>query len=141
MSKCRAIAMTVILPAGMVLALHATAQTVESTSMAVDRLNALTRSNDQEMIRNAGTSVRKVESSVQDVFVAYKPRHDSEMRRVGVPLVSSADTGLGLAYDLSGKNLMAQWKFSQSNLGGGSVNYRAFVSETGQVSFTVSSNF
>lgn len=108
--------------------------------MAVDRLNALNRPQDQQMLRSAGESVRKVESSVQDVLVAYKPRHDSEMRRVGVPLVSS-ESGLGLAYDLSGKNLMAQWKFSQSNLGSTTVNYRAFVSESGQVSFTISSNF
>ena len=109
--------------------------------MAVDRLNAMHRGNDQEMIRNATTTVRQVETSVQDLLVTYKPRHDSEMRRVGVPLISSSDTGLGLAYDLSGKNLMAQWNFNQSNLGSTTVNYRAFLSESGQVSFTVSSRF
>ena len=87
---------------------------MESTSMAVDRLNALNRPQDQQMLRSAGESVRKVESSVQDVLVAYKPRHDSEMRRVGVPLVSS-ESGLGLAYDLSGvpaanrESVVAAW--------------------------------
>ena len=133
--------MTALIPAGMLLACQALAQTVETPSMAVDRLNALNRSNDQEMIRNATTTVRQVESSVQDVLVVYKPRHDRETRRLGVPLISSGATGLGLAYDLSGKNLMAQWNFSQTQLGNTSVNYRAFLSESGQVSFTVSSRF
>lgn len=92
------------------------------------------------MIRQAGDTVRKVEASVQDLLVAYKPRHDSEMRHLGVPLLSH-DSGWGLAYDLSGKNLMAQWKLSQTQLGGTTIDYQAFVSESGQVSVTLQTRF
>ena len=141
MRQTRFIVLSALVSAGMALACQVGAQTLETPAIAVDRLQALHRSEDQALIRNATTTVRQVETSVQDVLVTYQPRHDSEMRRVGVPLLASSATGLGLAYDLAGKNLMAQWNFSPSNLGNTSVRYRAFLSESGQVSFTVSSRF
>ena len=52
-----------------------------------------------------------------------------------------AEGQLNVAYDLSGRNVMAQWNFAQTSAFGTKINYRAYVGESGMVSLGVSSRF
>jgi hypothetical protein len=96
---------------------------------------------DKAMLVRADSTLKSVESSVKGYLVAFKPRMDSEARRVGVPLASFADNTLNLAYDLGNKNVMAQWTFAQSKVLGNEVRYQAFVNESGNASLVLNSRF
>lgn len=114
--------------------------TSDSAAAQAVRASAASES-DRAMLDRADTAVRQVESSLKEVFVAYKTRHDTEQWRLGLPLVTFGGNGLGVAYDVSGKSMMAQWKHSTPTFDGGSLDYRAFVGETGQLAFTLSRRF
>ena len=66
---------------------------------------------------------------------------DGDSARLGIPLASFAEGQLNVAYDLSGRNVMAQWNFAQTSAFGTKINYRAYVGESGMVSLGVSSRF
>jgi hypothetical protein len=96
---------------------------------------------DKAMLVRADSTLKSVETSVKGYLVAFKPRMDSEARRVGVPLASFADNTVHLAYDVGNKNVMAQWTFAQSKVMGGEVRYQAFVNESGNASLVLNSRF
>lgn len=114
--------------------------TVESEAAQAVRASAASES-DRAMLDRAEGTVRQAESALKEVFVAYKARHDTEQWRLGLPLVTHAGSGLGMAYDMTGKNMMAQWKHSTPAVGGGSTDYRAFVGDAGQFAVSVSRRF
>jgi len=96
---------------------------------------------DKAMLVRADGTLKSVETSLKGYLVAFKPRMDSEARRVGVPLASFADNTVHLAYDVGNKNVMAQWTFAQSKAMGGEVRYQAFVNESGNASLVLNSRF
>jgi len=96
---------------------------------------------DKAMLVRADGTLKGVETSLKGYLVAFKPRMDSEARRVGVPLASFADNTVHLAYDVGNKNVMAQWTFAQSKAMGGEVRYQAFVNESGNASLVLNSRF
>jgi hypothetical protein len=96
---------------------------------------------DKAMQTGFDSSTRQIETSLKDYLVAFDSRHDSKQKRVGVPLTTFSNSPLSIAYDLSGQNLMAQWKFSQSNAHGDKLNYQAYVGQSGTVSFVIRASF
>ncbi len=96
---------------------------------------------DKAMVLEADGARRKAEASLGQYLVAFDSRYDSNRKQVGLPLASLADDTLHLAYDPSGKNVMAQWRFAQTSAMGQKFNYQAYVGESGVVNFVISSKF
>jgi hypothetical protein len=96
---------------------------------------------DKAMHSEMASSRQKIASSVDGYLVAFDSKHDGFQKRVGLPLTTFGDSPVGLAYDLTGKNLMAQWNLSQGNSRGDKLNYRAFLGQTGDVSFVIRASF
>lgn len=82
-----------------------------------------------------------LEMSLKDYLVAFDGRMVNERLRVGLPLASLANKQLDLAYDLAGKNVMAQWRFAQTRFGGNRLDYKAYVGASGGVSMVLSTRF
>lgn len=82
-----------------------------------------------------------LEMSLKDYLVAFDGRMVNERLRVGLPLASLANNQLDLAYDLAGKNVMAQWHFAHTTIGGNRLDYKAYVGPTGGVSMVLSTRF
>jgi hypothetical protein len=96
---------------------------------------------DKALVSDAGHTRSKVESSLKGYLVAFDSRSESRRLKVGLPLASFADDTVQIAYDVGGKNVMAQWKFAQSQAMGQKLNYQAYVGESGTVNFVISSRF
>jgi len=96
---------------------------------------------DKALVSDADNARKKAEASLGEYLVAFDSRYDSNRKRVGLPLGSFADDTLHIAYDLSGKNVMAQWRFAQSSALGQKLNYQAYVGESGVVNFVISTKF
>jgi len=96
---------------------------------------------DKLLTAHARDSRVKLESSVKDYLVVFNSHQDLDRARVGIPLASFADGAFNIAYDLSGRNVMAQWTFAQSSAYGNKINYRAYVGDSGVVSLAVSTRF
>jgi hypothetical protein len=80
-------------------------------------------------------------NAVGDYLVAFDSRHDSDRKRVGIPLLSSPGNGFNLAYDIAGRNAMVQWKFSQTTVRGNTLSYQAYLGESGAMSFVMGAKF
>ena len=96
---------------------------------------------DKTLLPEADNSRQRIETSLKNYLVAFDSRHDSNRKRLGLPLASSSDKLFNIAYDLSGRSVMVQWKFAQSSAYGNKVNYHAYVGEAGTVSLAISTNF
>jgi len=96
---------------------------------------------DKLLVSHARDSRTKLEASVKDYLVVFNSHQDLDRARVGIPLASFADGTVNLAYDVSGRNVMAQWTFAQSSAYGNKVNYRAYFGDSGVVSLAVSTRF
>lgn len=102
---------------------------------------AFAQNADKLMVSHARDSRTKLESSVKDYLVVFNSHQDMDRARVGIPLASFADGTVNLAYDVSGRNVMAQWTFAQTSAYGNKINYRAYVGDSGVVSVAVSTRF
>jgi hypothetical protein len=96
---------------------------------------------DKVLVSEADNTRSKVASSLKGYLVAFDSRTESRRLKVGLPLASFADDTVQIAYDLGGKNVMAQSKFAQSQAMGHKLNYQAYVGEAGTVNFVISSRF
>lgn len=96
---------------------------------------------DKITLAHAAQTRNKLESSLKDYLVAFNPQFVNERVHVGVPLASFANNRLDFAYDLAGKNVMAQWRLVQPTSYGQRWDYQAYVSGAGTVSFVISARF
>ena len=115
----------------------AVAQDVGAWEGAAGTLNA----NDKITLARADQTRSGLELSLKDFLVAFDGRMVNERLRVGLPLASLANKQLSLAYDLAGQNVMAQWHFAQTTLGGNRLDYKAYVGATGGVSMVLSTRY
>ena len=83
----------------------------------------------------------KLEASVKDYLVVFNANQDVDQARLGIPLASFAEGRVNFAYDISGRNLMAQWNFAQTSAYGNKIRYHAYVGDSGVVSLAVSTRF
>ncbi len=86
-------------------------------------------------------SIKNFETNLRDYFVAFDSRHDSNRKRVGLPLTSFAGGMFNVAYDISGRSLMAQWKIAQSSAYGNKISYHAYLGESGMINIAASTHF
>jgi hypothetical protein len=96
---------------------------------------------DKAMLEHSRESVRALEDGVKDYLVAFRSSHDTYRWQVGLPLAELGGKSVQLAYDISGRNLMAQWTLAQSRALGEQLNYSAFLSGTGAMNFVVHADF
>lgn len=96
---------------------------------------------DKITLARANQARSGLEMSLKDYLVAFDGRMVNERLRVGLPLASLANNRLDLAYDLAGKNVMAQWHFAQTSVGGNRLDYKAYVGASGGVSMVLSTRF
>lgn len=96
---------------------------------------------DKAMLKKADTTLKGLENSLKDYVVALKPRNDSDRHHVGLPLVSMGEDKLHIAYDLATKSMAAQWRFAQAKVLGQTLQYQAFMGESGAASLQMSMRF
>lgn len=115
----------------------AAAQGVGAWEAAAGSFNA----SDKITLARADQVRSGLELSLRDYLVAFDGRMVNERLRVGLPLASLANQQLDLAYDPAGKNVMAQWHFTQTSFRGNRLDYRAYVGASGNVSMVLSTRF
>ncbi|MBT9505370.1 hypothetical protein [Rhodoferax sp.] len=93
------------------------------------------------LVSDAHASLRRIEASLSDYLVAFSPGLDGDRRRLGLPLASVANRGFKVAYDLSGKGVMAQWTYSQVSAKGNSWNFHTYLGQSGGLSFVLRADF
>ena len=120
-----------------VCAQAATDQGVGAWDATAGSVNA----NDKITLARADRARSGLEMSLKDYLVAFDGRMVNERLRVGLPLASLANNRLDLAYDLAGKNVMAQWHFAKTSVGGNRLDYKAYVGASGGVSMVLSTRF
>ena len=96
---------------------------------------------DRSLLAKADSDRKSIELSLQNTLVAFDTRHDGGRKKLGVALTSFSHSPLELAYDPSGKSLMAQWRSVYTTAAGQSFQYQAFVGESGAINFVISSKF
>ncbi len=96
---------------------------------------------DQSLLLRADQSRSALESSLRGYVVAFDTAMLRTRPRVGVPLAAFSNSGLELAYDVSGQSVMAQWRLSRPSGQGNRIEYRAFVGATGTASLVISTRF
>ena len=111
------------------------------TFPAYEGLRASTNPKDRITLAKADQTRSSLEASLKDYLVAFDSQLVEERYRVGLPLASLANNQVELAYDLSGKNVMAQWRFAQSATNGKRLDYHAYVGASGAMSLVLSSRF
>lgn len=99
------------------------------------------RGRDRAMILEADGQRKQLEASLKDYLVAYDTRYDGTRKKVGLTLTSFSGSPLSLAYDPGAKSMLAQVSFGQTTTAGLRFEYRAFVGESGNVNFQISSRF
>jgi hypothetical protein len=96
---------------------------------------------DKAMLEHSRESVRALEEGVKDYLVAFRSSHDTYRWQVGLPLAELAGKSVQLAYDITGRNLMAQWTLAESKAAGERLNYSAYLSGTGAMNFVLRADF
>lgn len=112
-----------------------------SSAPAYEGARAGFNATDQITLDHADQSRNRLEVSLKDYLVAFDSQLAKERHRVGLPLASFANNRLDFAYDLSGKNVMAQWHLNQPTAYGQRWDYQAYVGASGTFSFVISSRF
>ncbi|MBK7005562.1 MAG: hypothetical protein IPH37_10850 [Burkholderiales bacterium] len=107
----------------------------------VDGRDGASHASDQMTLARVDQARNRLEMALKSYLVAFDGHMVNEPVRVGVPLASLAHNRLNLAYDPAGKNVMAQWHFAQTTLGGKRLDYKAYVGASGGVSMVLSTRF
>jgi hypothetical protein len=96
---------------------------------------------DRALVMKIDDSRRELEASLKDYLVAVDTRPDLSSKKVGLTLTNFSGSPLAVAYDPSGKSMMAQWRSEVKTSSGQVFQYQAFVGEAGAVNFVISSRF
>lgn len=96
---------------------------------------------DRALVMKIDDSRRELEASLKEYLVAVDTRPDQSRKKVGLTLTTFAGSPLAVAYDPSGKSMMAQWRSEVTTASGQVFQYQAFVGEAGAVNFVISSRF
>lgn len=132
---------TLIFLSGMFAVGASLAKDLDSAHSGASGLRLTPRQSDQILLSDANTSLRRMEASLSDYLVAFNSSQDGGRRRLGLPLASLGDSGFKVAYDLSGKSVMAQWTYSQVSPKGNSLNFQTYLGQSGGLNFVLRAVF
>jgi hypothetical protein len=107
----------------------------------VSALNTRVGDRDRALVMKIDDSRRELEASLKEYLVAVDTRPDQSRKLVGLTLTTFSGSPLAVAYDPSGKSMMAQWRSEVKTSSGQVFQYQAFVGEAGAVNFVISSRF
>jgi hypothetical protein len=107
----------------------------------VPALNTSAGDRDRALVIKIDDSRRELEASLKEYLVAVDTRPDQSRKLVGLTLTTFSGSPLAVAYDPSGKSMMAQWRSEVKTSSGQVFQYQAFVGEAGAVNFVISSRF
>jgi hypothetical protein len=107
----------------------------------VPALNTRVGDRDRALVMKIDDSRRELEASLKEYLVAVDTRPDQSRKLVGLTLTTFSGSPLAVAYDPSGKSMMAQWRSEVKTSSGQVFQYQAFVGEAGAVNFVISSRF
>ena len=96
---------------------------------------------DRSLLDRAVAERKSIGLLLHNTVVAFDTRYDGARKKIGVSLTSFSNSPLELAYDPTGKSLIAQWRSVHTTAAGQSFQYQAFVGESGAINFVVSSKF
>ncbi|MDZ7890311.1 MAG: hypothetical protein U5L73_00985 [Rhodoferax sp.] len=96
---------------------------------------------DRSLLDEAVAERKSIGLLLHNTVVAFDTRYDGTHKKIGVALTSFSNSPLELAYDPTGKSLIAQWRSVYTTAAGQSFQYQAFVGESGAINFVVSSKF
>ena len=96
---------------------------------------------DRSLLDKAVAERKSIGLLLHNTVVAFDTRYDGARKKIGVSLTSFSNSPLELAYDPTGKSLIAQWRSVYTTAAGQSFQYQAFVGESGAINFVVSSKF
>ena len=96
---------------------------------------------DRSLLDKAVAERKSIGLLLHNTVVAFDTRYDGAHKKIGVSLTSFSNSPLELAYDPTGKSLIAQWRSVHTTAAGQSFQYQAFVGESGAINFVVSSKF
>jgi hypothetical protein len=96
---------------------------------------------DRSLLDKAVAERKSIGLLLHNTVVAFDTRYDGTHKKIGVSLTSFSNSPLELAYDPTGKSLIAQWRSVHTTAAGQSFQYQAFVGESGAINFVVSSKF
>ncbi|MDT7523631.1 hypothetical protein RAE21_14660 [Rhodoferax sp. TBRC 17198] len=96
---------------------------------------------DRSLLDKAVAERKSIGLLLHNTVVAFDTRYDGARKKIGVSLTSFSNSPLELAYDPTGKSLIAQWRSVHTTAAGQSFQYQAFVGESGAINFVVSSKF
>lgn len=96
---------------------------------------------DRSLLDKAVAERKSIGLLLHNTVVAFDTRYDGARKKIGVSLTSFSNSPLELAYDPTGKSLIAQWRSVHTTATGQSFQYQAFVGESGAINFVVSSKF
>ena len=96
---------------------------------------------DRSLLDKAVAERKSIGLLLHNTVVAFDTRYDGTYKKIGVSLTSFSNSPLELAYDPTGKSLIAQWRSVHTTAAGQSFQYQAFVGESGAINFVVSSKF
>lgn len=96
---------------------------------------------DRSLLDKAVAERKSIGLLMHNTVVAFDTRYDGARKKIGVSLTSFSNSPLELAYDPTGKSLIAQWRSVHTTAAGQSFQYQAFVGESGAINFVVSSKF
>jgi hypothetical protein len=110
-------------------------------SPGAQALNTSLGERDRALVMKIDDSRRELEASLKEYLVAVDTRPDQSRKKVGLTLTTFSGSPLAVAYDPSGKSMMAQWRSEITTSSGQVFQYQAFVGEAGAVNFVISSRF
>lgn len=96
---------------------------------------------DRSLLDKAVAERKSIGLLLHNTVVAFDTRYDGAHKKIGVSLTSFSNSPLELAYDPTGKSLIAQWRSVHTTAAGQSFQYQAFVGESGAINFVLSSKF
>ncbi|CAM8656068.1 hypothetical protein MCEMSEM18_00589 [Comamonadaceae bacterium] len=96
---------------------------------------------DRSLLDKAVAERKPIGLLLHNTVVAFDTRYDGARKKIGVSLTSFSNSPLELAYDPTGKSLIAQWRSVHTTAAGQSFQYQAFVGESGAINFVLSSKF
>ena len=96
---------------------------------------------DRSLLDKAVAERKSIGLLLHNTVVAFDTGYDGARKKIGVSLTSFSNSPLELAYDPTGKSLIAQWRSVHTTAAGQSFQYQAFVGESGAINFVVSSKF